>query len=107
MWLAAFAGVLALLVMGRAIRVAAAPDPATSSADASAPASLRIDVNKADPDELRLLPGVGGILAERIVAHRERHGPFTAAQDLEAVPGVGEVTRQRLSPWITTHLADP
>lgn len=93
--------------MGRVIRLAAAPDPATPSGDIRVPASLRLDVNQADPDELRLLPGVGGILAERIVEHRERRGPFTSSQDLEAVSGIGAVTRQRLRPWITARPADP
>jgi competence protein ComEA len=36
------------------------------------------------------LPGVGPVLAERIIAHREEHGPFTAVEDLLDVPGIGE-----------------
>ena len=107
MWLAAFAGLLALLVIGRAIRVAVVPDPAASPGEANATLTLRIAVNTAEPDELRLLPGVGATLAQRIVEHRERHGPFASIEDLEAVSGVGEVTRQRLRLWITTKPATP
>jgi len=44
-----------------------------------------IDVNSATADELSLLPGVGRLAAERIVAHRERHGPFSSLAGLEAV----------------------
>ena len=49
-----------------------------------------ISLNRADSDELQGLPGVGPVLAERIVAHREAHGPFDTIEDLLDVPGIGE-----------------
>lgn len=48
-----------------------------------------IDVNRADAAQLEELPGVGPVLAQRIVADREANGPFVALEDLERVPGVG------------------
>ncbi len=36
------------------------------------------------------LPGVGPVLAERIVEHRDAFGPFTRVEDLLDVPGIGE-----------------
>ncbi len=50
----------------------------------------RVRINTADAADLEGLPGVGPVLAERIVAHRDAHGPFTTVEDLLAVPGIGE-----------------
>jgi competence protein ComEA len=49
-----------------------------------------IRINQADSTALEDLPGVGPVLAERIVAHREANGPFEAVEDLLEVPGIGE-----------------
>ncbi len=49
-----------------------------------------IDLNRATPIELEALPGVGPVLAERIVAYRDLHGPFSDVEDLLDVGGIGE-----------------
>jgi len=49
-----------------------------------------IALNQADASVLEDLPGVGPVLAERIVAHREANGPFETVEDLLEVPGIGE-----------------
>ncbi len=53
-------------------------------------ASDGIDLNTATASELETLPGVGPVLAARIVAFREDHGPFATVEDLLDVPGIGE-----------------
>jgi competence protein ComEA len=50
----------------------------------------RISPNRADASQLEQLPGLGPVLAERIVAHREANGPFQTVEDLLDVPGIGE-----------------
>lgn len=55
-----------------------------------------IRVNQASPEELETLPGVGPVLAGRIVDHRERNGGFETPEDLLEVPGIGERTLQSL-----------
>jgi competence protein ComEA len=50
----------------------------------------RVHLNTADAADLEELPGVGPVLAGRIIAHREEHGPFEAVEDLLDVPGIGE-----------------
>lgn len=57
--------------------------------------SARVDVNHASAGELVSLPGVGPVLAERIVAERRR-GRFRDLDDLTRVPGVGLATVERL-----------
>ena len=49
-----------------------------------------VDLNRADHEDLTGIPGVGEVLALRIVAHRESHGPFVTMEDLLDVPGIGE-----------------
>ncbi len=56
----------------------------------------RVPINRAEPSELEALPGVGPVLAARIAAHRETHGPFTTVEDLLAVPGIGEAKLAQL-----------
>jgi competence protein ComEA len=49
-----------------------------------------ISLNTAGIEDLERLPGVGPVLAERIVAHREANGPFSVVEDLLGVSGIGE-----------------
>jgi competence protein ComEA len=49
----------------------------------------RVDVDRASAAELDRLPGVGMGLARRIVADRQKHGPFGGLPGLDRVPGVG------------------
>jgi competence protein ComEA len=61
----------------------------TSDAGREAPPPGPIDINRAAATDLQALPGVGPVLARRIVAHRETRGPFRDPADLLRVPGVG------------------
>lgn len=78
------------------------PDAATPDAPGSTDDGL-VDLNRADVDDLEALPGVGPVLAERIVAHRTEHGPFQAIEDLLSVSGIGERKLELLRP----HLRPP
>lgn len=49
-----------------------------------------IDLNLATAIDLERLPGVGPVLAQRIVSYREERGPFSTVEDLLDVPGIGE-----------------
>ncbi len=60
-----------------------------------------IDLNVADEPTLEQLPGVGPVLAGRIVAWREEHGGFVDVGQLREVSGIGEVTFQDLAPLVT------
>ena len=58
---------------------------AAGGASPSAPVRL----NSAGTEELDSLPGVGPVTAEKIVAYRQQHGPFTSLDGLDAIPGIG------------------
>jgi competence protein ComEA len=62
----------------------------TSGSIAATAADSRVRINRATEQELQLIPGVGPVLAGRIVAHRDQYGPFEVLEDLLDVPGIGE-----------------
>jgi len=53
-------------------------------------AGAGVDINRASASELEALPGVGPATAEKIISEREANGPFTSPEDLMRVPGIGE-----------------
>lgn len=55
-----------------------------------APPDERFDLNTADALGFESLPGIGPVLASRIVDYREANGPFESVEDLLDVPGIGE-----------------
>lgn len=65
------------------------PGPDGSVAQGSSEGGV-LSLNRATATELQSLPGVGPVLAERIVAHRESHGRFETVEDLLTVSGIGE-----------------
>jgi competence protein ComEA len=60
------------------------------SSPAGAGVDRGIDLNRSSVAELEELPGVGPVLAARIVEYRETNGPFNAVEDLLDVGGIGE-----------------
>jgi competence ComEA-like helix-hairpin-helix protein len=59
-----------------------------------------VSLNDASAADLTCLPGIGPVLAARIVTWRTSHGRFTEVKDLEQVPGVGAARVQRLVPYV-------
>ncbi|MGM7420966.1 helix-hairpin-helix domain-containing protein [Cellulosimicrobium sp. CpK407] len=69
---------------GEAVPAAGSAPPSGGSA-----ADGTVDLNTADAAALDALPGIGPVLAERIVAWREENGPFTTVDELGEVSGIG------------------
>lgn len=83
-----------LVVPGPGQRAAGAP--ATAAAGGELPDG-RLDLNRASAEELEALPGLGPVLAARIVEYRDEHGGFTDVGELRQVPGIGERKFQQLA----------
>lgn len=49
-----------------------------------------VNINTASAQELDELPGIGTVLAERMIAYREEHGPFQSTEELMEISGIGE-----------------
>jgi len=61
---------------------------------------LALDVNTATARDLETLPGVGPVLAQRIIAYRQSRGPFHKIDDLLSVHGIGKKKLAHLAPLI-------
>jgi competence protein ComEA len=61
----------------------------------------RVNLNTATATELDALPGVGPVLARRIVDHRSAHGPFRSVDELDDVPGIGPAIAAELTELVT------
>jgi competence protein ComEA len=97
------------LTDGEQLLVPAAGPPAEGSAPgegggAATPPAHRpdgtLDLNHATQADLEELPGIGPVMAQRILEHREQTGRFQAVGDLRDVPGIGEKTFQKLAPLV-------
>ena len=77
-----------------------APLAPPDSARAAATRAPALDLNRAGIGELDALPGIGPVLAARIVEHRRLHGAFHSVDELRAVRGVGPRLLERLRPLV-------
>ena len=59
-----------------------------------------IDINQASAEDFAKLPGIGPKLANRIVAFRQKHGPFRRTEDLLAIRGLGPKKWKALRPYL-------
>ncbi len=62
--------------------------------------SYPLDLNAATAEELETLPGVGAILAERIVSYREAVGGFQTLEELQQVNGIGSGIYFQIAPYL-------
>jgi competence protein ComEA len=61
----------------------------------------KIDINRAEPWLLEALPGIGEVLAQRIVDYRSQDGPFRTVEDLLKVSGIGSATLEQIRDLVT------
>ncbi len=60
-----------------------------------------VNINKADVEELSLLPGIGEKTAERIIEYRNRYGSFRKIEEIMNVPRIGSKTFEKIKEYIT------
>lgn len=63
-----------------------------AGAGAQPTSSGKTNINRATAEDFDTLPRIGPTLAERIVAYRDKNGPFASIDALGDVPGIGDVT---------------
>ena len=71
------------------VGVPGAAPPVDGAAPTGAATGGRLDLNTATVADLDALPGIGPVLAQRIVDHRTAHGPFASVEQLDDVSGIG------------------
>ena len=75
------------------------PAPPALAAPATKRTS-RLDINRATVEELQHLPGIGEVLARRVIERRTAHGPFRTVDELREVTGIGDKRLERLRPLV-------
>lgn len=60
-------------------------------------AELKIDLNAASLEELDSLPGIGPVLAQRIIDYREQNDGFRSVSEVVNVNGIGEKTYEKIA----------
>lgn len=73
----------------------AAPD-APRPAEPALALGVKLDLNRASEEELRLIPGIGARLAHALVEARSARGGFKSWDEVDEVPGVGPAKLARL-----------
>ena len=74
---------------------------AVSSAAEEEKPKKPVNLNTASVGELARLPGVGQVIARRIVRHREKSGPFRKVDELLVIRGISQAKLAKLRPLVT------
>jgi competence protein ComEA len=72
------------------------PSPAPGTPSTAPSGGGRINLNTATQEELESLPGIGPVIAKRIVEYRETFGPYQSIDDLLSVEGVGPALMEKI-----------
>lgn len=63
----------------------------------------KLNINLASQKDLEELPGIGPVLAKRIIEHRKEHGPFSKIDDIQEIHRIGEQTFEELKDMVTVE----
>jgi competence protein ComEA len=77
-------------------RVVVAAGSAAAGSEAAPAAAAPVSLSSATMEQLDALPGVGPVTAQKIVDYRAEHGGFRSVDDLDAIPGIGPARLEQL-----------
>jgi competence protein ComEA len=99
-----------LVVDSACVKRARGPEPPAvttaneqHSADSTKSKPQLVNINTASANELETLPGIGKALAERIIEHREKFGPFRRTEHLIIVRGISDKRFRALREFIAVE----
>jgi competence protein ComEA len=85
---------------GIQVVVPARPPPVAAGGGVEAPAAQApsgpVHLNTATLEQLDALPGVGPVTAQKILDYRQQHGAFSSIDELDAIPGIGPARLEQL-----------
>jgi comEA protein len=96
-------GLVILLVASAACMTRSRSGLANRSEPRSSPGPLHININTASAQELEQLPGIGKVIAERIVAYREQNGRFRRREEVMMVNGISEKKYEEIRSMIVVE----
>ncbi len=73
----------------------------SSAGSQSLPAPASVNINTATQAQLETLPGIGPVIAGRIIEYRTTNGGFRSINQLENVKGIGPKTLEKLRPFVS------
>jgi competence protein ComEA len=82
------------------------PPPPPAGQSKKPPPGVQIDINRAGLTELQQLPGIGPVLAARILEERHKR-PFASVEELRRVKGIGVKTMDKIRPHATAGDREP
>ena len=91
-----------LTALPSAAKYDSAPDTPTETTVSPTEVLFPVNINSADLHELSALPGIGPVLAQRILDHRTAYGSFERPEELLNVEGIGSGKLEAIFDYITT-----